>query len=271
MILLSIPSPSTSLFEVGPLKIHLYALCIILGAISAVFLGERRYQARGGAAGLVGDLAIYAIPAGIIGGRLYHVITSPDKYFGSLGEPIKALYIWEGGLGIWGAIALGASAAYLLYRRHPKRGELKFAVLADAVAPGILIAQGIGRFGNWFNKELFGKPLDAPWALEIPAQYRPLGYSQYETFHPTFLYEAIWCFALAIFLMQWRRLSSLAVGTIFACYVAGYSFGRFWIEQLRIDDSALLLGLRLNSWTAVVLFSLATFFAWRLNVRARAR
>lgn len=265
MIGLSIPSPSTSLVEFGPLTIHYYALCIIVGAASAVYLGERRYRSAGGAAGLVGDIAIYAIPAGIIGGRIYHVLTSPSKYFGESGDLVKALYIWEGGLGIWGAISLGAIAAYIAYRKHSRRGDLSFAVLADALAPGILIAQAIGRFGNWFNKELFGRPLDAPWGLEIPRDKRPNGFTEFETFHPTFLYESLWCLALALVIMKWGRLKSLKPGSLFALYVAGYSFGRFWIEQLRIDDSNLIMGLRLNSWTAALLFSISIFYAWQIN------
>lgn len=265
MIRQSIPSPSSSLVELGPLTIHFYALCIIIGALIAVVMTERRYRARGGAAGLVGDIAIFAIPAGIIGGRIYHVITSPDKYFGASGDPIKALYIWEGGLGIWGAIALGAAIAYVAYRRHPKRGELSFAIFADAIAPSLLIAQAIGRFGNWFNKELFGRPLDAPWALEIPVAYRPTGYTQFETFHPTFLYEAIWCSFLALLLIRLRPLQRLAPGSLFALYVAGYSVGRLWIEQIRIDSSNLIWGLRLNTWTALALTLIAVLITLRLN------
>jgi prolipoprotein diacylglyceryl transferase len=241
----------------------------MIGAGIAVLISNRRYQSRGGAPGVVGDIAIYAIPAGIVGGRIYHVATSPEKYFGAGGDPISALYIWQGGLGIWGAIALGYLAAYILYRRDKRAGEIPFAILADALAPAILIAQAIGRFGNWFNKELFGRPLDAPWALEIPLRYRPIGYTNFETFHPVFLYEAIWCLALAAILIWWRRLQSLASGSIFALYVAGYAFGRFWIEQIRIDDSNLILGLRLNSWTAIVLFLIGASIAWRLNRRAR--
>ncbi len=262
---LNIPSPARSLIEIGPLTIHFYALCIILGIVAAVFIGNRRYVAKGGAAGLVGDVAIYAVPSGIIGGRLYHVITSPEKYFGVGGKPIEALYIWQGGLGIWGAISLGALGAFLAYRKHPKRGELPFSTFADAIAPGLLVAQGIGRFGNWFNKELFGRPLDAPWALEIPLRYRPFGYSKFETFHPTFLYEALWCFTVAALLVLIGNSKTLASGSIFALYVATYSLGRGLIETLRIDESNLILGLRLNIWTSLVLFLSASFFALKMN------
>ena len=262
---LNIPSPARSLIEIGPLTIHYYALCIMLGIVAAVIIGNKRYVVKGGAAGLVGDVAIFAVPSGIIGGRLYHVITSPEKYFGANGNPIEALYIWQGGLGIWGAISLGALGAFLAYRKNPKRGELSFASFADAIAPGLLVAQGIGRFGNWFNKELFGRPLDAPWALEIPIRYRPIGYSKFETFHPTFLYEAIWCFAAAALLVLIGKRKALVAGSLFALYVAIYSLGRGVIETLRIDESNLIMGLRLNLWTSLILLVSASFIAFKLN------
>lgn len=272
MIALSIPSPTQSVLEIGPLKLHFYALCIISGVIAAIFIGNRRYLARGGVAGLVGDIAIFAVPAGVIGGRIYHVITSPSQYFGDGGNPIEAFYIWNGGLGIWGAISLGALVAYFAYNRHPKKGDLKFATFADVIAPGLLIAQAIGRFGNWFNKELFGRPLDAPWALEIPLRYRPIGYSKFETFHPTFLYEALWCVLVASVLvyLESRRGESrrLAPGSIFALYVGLYSLGRGFIEQLRIDDANLILGFRLNTWTSVILFVCASAYFLRKNRNA---
>lgn len=268
---LNIPSPARSLIEIGPLTIHFYALCIILGIVAAVIIGNKRYVAKGGAAGLVGDVAIYAVPSGIIGGRLYHVITSPEKYFGENGNPIESLYIWQGGLGIWGAISLGALGAFLAYRKHPKRGDLPFSTFADAIAPGLLVAQGIGRFGNWFNKELFGRPLEAPWALEIPLRYRPFGYSKFETFHPTFLYEALWCFAIAALIVFIGNRKSTADGTIFALYVATYSLGRGVIEMLRIDDSNLILGLRLNIWTSLILTVSASYFLFKLNRKNPSR
>jgi prolipoprotein diacylglyceryl transferase len=177
-----IPSPSQSLIELGPITIHFYALCIITGVAAAVFIGNKRYVNSGGASGVVGDVAIYAVPAGIIGGRLYHVATSPQRYFGEGGKPIEALYIWQGGLGIWGAISLGTLIAFLAYRRINKNQEISFSIFADALAPGLLIAQAIGRIGNWFNIELFGRPLDTFWALQVPLRYRPSGYSQLRLF-----------------------------------------------------------------------------------------
>jgi len=187
----------------GPFTFHLYALCIITGIAIAIWLGDKRFRAQAPEAkSVVSEVAITAVPVGIIGGRIYHVITSPDAYFGAGGNPVDAFKIWEGGLGIWGAISLGAVGAWLRYRQLAKRMQLpNFALFLDALAPGILFAQAIGRFGNWFNIELFGKPLQAPWALEVPAQYRPSGYSTFETFHPTFLYESLWCVLLAFALI----------------------------------------------------------------------
>jgi len=251
VIVATIPSPAQSQFQIGPLTFHYYALCIIAGVIVATIVGNRRYVARGGAPGVVSDIAIYAVPAGVIGGRLYHVITSPKAYFGDGGNPWAALYIWRGGLGIWGAIALGLVAAFFAYSRHSKRNGISFALFADSLAPALLLAQAIGRFGNWFNRELYGRPLSAPWALEIPGQ---------GTFHPVFLYESIWCVSIAIFLMRFRPLARLVPGSIFTLYVALYSIGRGFIETIRIDDASLILGIRLNIWTSVILFTSATLY-----------
>jgi prolipoprotein diacylglyceryl transferase len=266
MIRASIPSPSQSLLEVGPLTIHFYALCIILGVVAAISIGNKRFVACGGAPGVVSDVAIVAVPSGIIGGRIYHVITSPDLYFGIGRDWKEAFYIWQGGLGIWGAISLGFLGAFIAYRRHPKK-SLAFKFFADAIAPGLLVAQAIGRWGNWFNKELFGRPLEAPWALEIPLRYRPMGYTSVETFHPVFLYESLWCIAVAIFLMTQTQRLNLAPGSIFTLYVALYSCGRGIIETIRIDDANLILGLRLNVWTSIVLAISSLIYLRRINSR----
>ena len=254
-MLSSIPTPTNSAIGIGPLTVHYYALCIIVGVAAAIWLGNKRYRAFANnseqSIGVVADVAIYAVPAGIIGGRIYHVITSPAQYFSENGKPLDALKIYEGGLGIWGAISLGALAAWFGYRKRAKGLELpSFHLLLDALAPGILIAQAIGRIGNWFNGELFGRPFSAPWALEIPLAKRPIGYLQYETFHPTFLYEAIWCLLIAELLI-WLT-PKLKAGQSFAIYVALYCVGRFAIESLRIDDANTILGLRVNLWTALV-------------------
>ena len=236
----------------GPFTFDLYALCIIAGIAIAIWLGDKRFRAQApDAKSVVSEVAITAVPVGIIGGRIYHVITSPDAYFGSDGNPVDAFKIWEGGLGIWGAISLGAAGAWLRYRQLAKRMVLpNFALFLDALAPGILFAQAIGRFGNWFNIELFGKPLQAPWALEVPAQYRPSGYSAFETFHPTFLYESLWCVLLAFALIKFGK--NLAPGQVFSLYVMVYSIGRLAIESIRIDSAEIIAGLRLNIWVSLI-------------------
>ena len=218
-------------------------------------------MARGGVRGQVSDIAIWAVPFGLVGGRLYHVITDPRNYFGEGGEPIKALYVWQGGLGIWGAIALGGVGAYIGARRM----GLRFPPLADALAPGIVIAQAIGRWGNWFNQELYGKPTTLPWGLEIDAQHRESlapQYQKYETFHPTFLYEFGWNLGVAALVLWADRRFRLGHGRAFALYVMGYTAGRAWIEYLRIDavEANDVFGLRLNVWTSIVVFLLATAY-----------
>ena len=265
-MLSSIPTPTNSVIGIGPLTVHYYALCIITGVAIAIWLGNRRYRSFANnsetSIGVVADVAIYAVPAGIIGGRIYHVITSPAQYFGENGKPIDALKIYEGGLGIWGAISLGALAAWFGYRKRAKDLDLpSFRLFLDALAPGILIAQAIGRIGNWFNGELFGRPFSGPWALEIPVSKRPIGYLQYESFHPTFLYEAIWCLLVAALLI-WLT-PKLKAGQSFAIYVALYCVGRFAIESLRIDDANEILGLRVNLWTALIVGLIASALALR--------
>jgi len=269
VVALSIPSPDSSILELGSLSIRYYALAIIVGVVVAVSLGSRRAQAMGAAKPLVSDIAVVAVPFGVIGGRIYHVITTPEPYFGSNGDPISALYIWEGGLGIWGAIALGAVGAWIAFRYLERKGDLKitFAQFADAIAPGILFAQAIGRSGNWFNQELFGRPTDLPWGLEIDPRYRPIGYSQFESFHPTFLYEAIWSVVVAIFLIRMTRPWSTHPGRVFLGYVALYSFGRLFIEQLRIDTANEFFGLRLNTFTSFSLIVVATLIFLKLKAR----
>lgn len=274
MIFASIPSPSRSLIEIGPLTFHFYALCIILGVLAAVYIGNKRYVSQGGSSGVVSDIAVIAVPAGIIGGRLYHVATSPQQYFGADGDWVEAFYIWKGGLGIWGAISMGFLGAYVAYKRHPRTNNISFAHFADALAPGLLVAQAIGRWGNWFNKELFGRPLDAPWALEIPFQYRPMGYSSSPTFHPVFLYESIWCLIVALLLVTYFSAKfqgkKLRPGSIFALYVCLYSLGRGVIECIRIDEANLIFGLRLNVWTSVFLFIVSIFYLRNRNLHPRS-
>lgn len=255
-----IPSPPDSSFEVGPLTFHFYALCIIVGIAIAIWLGDKRLRAHDPhLTSVVADVAIFAVPSGIIGGRIYHVISSPSDFFGSSGTFLDIFAIWKGGLGIWGAISLGALGAYVGYRRvGQKRPDITlphFLVFLDALAPGILFAQAIGRFGNWFNVELFGRPLDAWWALEVPAAKRPSALRAFETFHPTFLYEAIWCSLLAFALILLSK--KFLQGQVFAIYIAAYCLGRFFIESIRIDSANLFFGLRQNEWVSITVGVLA--------------
>ena len=264
----SIPTPSVSSFSVGPLTIHFYALCIIAGIAIAIFLGDKRYRRAGGGANIVADVAIAAVPAGIIGGRLYHLITSPDAYFGSQGRPLDAFKIWNGGLGIWGAVALGTLVAWWQHerlRRRGREGVLSFAAFADAMAPGLLFAQAVGRLGNWFNGELFGSPTTLPWALKIPVGSRPLGYESYQTFHPTFLYEALWCLVVAFVLLLLEH--KFKPGQSFLFYIAAYCVGRFFIESLRIDAAHTFAGLRVNVWMSIIVAIVASFLFWRAGRR----
>ena len=261
MTVLSIPSPGEGIWYLGPLPIRAYALCIIAGIIAAIWIGERRWVARGGRAGEVSDLAVWAVPFGLIGGRLYHVVTDWELYFGEGQNPVTALYIWRGGLGVWGAIAMGALGVVIGARL---RG-IRLLPLLDAMAPGVLVAQALGRWGNWFNQELYGRATDVPWALEIDPAYRPADHLAQPTYHPTFLYESLWCLA-AFALVVWldRRLQ-LGHGRVLALYVMAYTAGRGWIETLRIDEVQMsdVLGLRLNVWTSIVLFlAAAAWFVW---------
>ena len=256
-----IPSPSLSSFSVGPLTIHFYALCIITGIAAAIWIGRKRYANLGGNPDDVSEVAIWAVPFGIIGGRIYHVITSPSQYFGTNGNPIDALRIWEGGLGIWGAISLGAIGAYLYFRTH--KTSLNFRQLLDSLAPGVIVAQAIGRIGNYFNQEVFGKPSELPWGLEIDPVNRPNGFESYSTFHPTFLYELLWCLVVAALLIKLpgvlKQITSKQ-GDVFALYIFGYTAGRVWIENLRIDEANLILGLRLNIWVSLVVLITASAY-----------
>lgn len=261
-MLIAFPTPTQSALGIGPLTIHYYALCIITGIAVAIWLGDKRFRAQAiNGRSVVSEVAITAVPVGIVGGRIYHVISSPSAYFGANGNPLDAVKIWEGGLGIWGAISLGILGAYVRYRTLQKRIDLpSFAVFIDALAPGILFAQAIGRFGNWFNGELFGRPLDSWWALEVPTKYRPFGFSEFESFHPTFLYEAIWCTLVATLLIVFGKC--LKAGQVFAAYVFAYCVGRFFIELIRIDSANTIAGLRVNVWVSVIVaISAALIFA----------
>lgn len=261
---MSIPSPSTNIWNIGPIPIRAYALCIIAGIIVALIIATRRWQARGGTADSMELMVVVGVPFGIVGARLYHVITDYQLYFGAGRQPLNALKIWEGGLGVWGAIAFGVLGGYLVARRR----RIAFPAVLDAIAPAILVAQAIGRLGNWFNQELFGRPTTVPWALEIAWQSRPAGYKQYATFHPTFLYEMLWCLAAAILLVWLDRRFRLGHGKVFALYVLLYTGGRFWIEALRIDTVTEIGGFRLNNYTALIVFIVAlVWLIWLIRNR----
>jgi prolipoprotein diacylglyceryl transferase len=253
MELAYIPSPSRGVIHLGPIPLRGYAFCIIIGVFVAVWLGNKRWVARGGKVGTVADIAVWAVPFGLVGGRLYHVITDYELYFSEGRDWVDAFKVWQGGLGIWGAIALGAVGAWIGCRR---RG-IPLPAWADALAPGIAFAQAIGRWGNWFNQELYGRETHRPWALHITSSTdgRVPGY-----YHPTFLYESLWCVGVGFLVIWADRRFKLGHGRAFALYVAGYTVGRAWIENLRIDTADHVLGLRLNVWTSLIVFAAAVVF-----------
>ncbi len=261
----SIPAPPGSVWHLGPFPLRAYALAIVLGIVVAWWTLDRRYRARGGPAEASVDIAVWAVLFGIAGGRLYHVVTDYQLYFAAGRSPLAALEIWNGGLGIWGAVALGAFGAWIGARRQ----GLRLAPVADALVPGLLAAQAIGRWGNWFNQELFGASTDLPWGLEVDAAHMPAGYPEGTLFHPTFLYESLWClFGIAVLLFLERRFD-LRGGQLFAAYVMWYTAGRFWIESLRIDTAHHVLDLRLNMWTSIAVFFLGLVLFLALRARCR--
>jgi len=264
-LIASIPSPQQSVWFIGPFPIRAYAMCILAGIVVAVWITQRRLNPRGGKPGQALDVAVWAVPFGIVGGRIYHVITDPELYFAAGRNPWNAFAIWNGGLGIWGAVALGIVGAWIGCRRH----GVRLLDYADAAAPGIVLAQAIGRWGNYFNQELFGGPTSLPWGLEISPANRPPGYTQYATFQPTFLYESLWCVLVALALVQIDRRFTLARGQIFALYGMLYTIGRGLIELLRTDHANHILGLRLNVWTSVIVFAGSALAFWRFGLRAQ--
>jgi prolipoprotein diacylglyceryl transferase len=252
-----LPSPAVAVWHLGPIPLRAYAFCILVGIAVAVIVGQRRWEARGGDPNVIIDIATWAVPFGVVGGRVYHVITSPEAYFGHDGRPIQALYIWDGGLGIWGAVVLGGVGCYIGCRRH----GIKLPPMADALAPGIVLAQAIGRFGNYFNNELYGRATSLPWGLKIHEWDSSRGRSVTDAaghpvilgiFQPTFLYESIWDVGAFGLLIWADRRWKLGHGRVFALYMVIYAAGRSWVEYLRIDAATHFLGLRLNDWTSLV-------------------
>lgn len=248
-ILTSIPSPDISFIELGPLRIHFYALFILTGIILALLLTEARLRSRGAESGIALDISLWAIPFGILGGRFFHVITHPNDYFFAGADLLAVFRIWEGGLAIYGALIFGSLGAYI----GARQAGIRFVSYLDAVAPGVLLAQAVGRWGNYFNNELFGLPTDLPWGLEISSSNPayPAGLPDGVLFHPTFLYESIWSLAGVALLLAVDKKFNLRWGKMIGLYLVYYSIGRIWVEAIRIDPSEILLGLRINIWSAI--------------------
>ena len=244
-LLASIPSPPGKSIGIGPLQLRAYGLAIAVGVLAAVWIAQRRYARRGGDPEALAAIAMWAVPMGLVGARLYHVVTDYQRFQGRWWSVVE---VWEGGLGIPGGLLAGVITGVVLARR---RG-LDVPTLLDVVAPAIPIAQAIGRLGNWFNQELFGRPSDLPWAVRIDPEHRPNGLEHVATYHPTFLYEALWNIALAAVLVKLDRTGRFRRGQIFTLYVAGYALGRLWVEALRIDPANEILGVRVNIWTSLV-------------------
>jgi prolipoprotein diacylglyceryl transferase len=253
----SIPSPTISFFEIGPLRIHFYALCILTGIILAIWLSDYRLKQRGAKGGVALDIALWTVPIAIVGARIFHVLTHSADYFYPGADLTAVFRIWEGGIAIYGGILGGALGAWIA----TKQAGIKFWSYADAVAPGILLAQAIGRWGNYFNQELFGLPTTLPWGLEIDSSNLayPDGLPAGTLFHPTFLYESLWSLIGVVVLLLLDRKHSLRWGKMFGAYLIYYSLGRIWTENLRIDPSDIVLGLRTNVWSA--LFGIAVGIA----------
>lgn len=265
-LLAFLPSPPQGVWEIGPFPLRAYAVCIILGIIVAIWWGEKRWRARGGEAGAVLDVAVFAVPFGLIGGRLYHVATDWQKYFGADGDPMDALKIYQGGLGIWGAVFFGAVGAWVACRIY----KIPLPALGDAVAPPILLAQAIGRLGNYFNQELYGRETDLPWGLEIYLRFDDAGRLDmmngvssgevHSIVHPTFLYELLWNLLVVVALVLVDRRFRIGHGRLFALYVAGYCFGRFFVELMRDDEATQIAGIRINSFTSALVFLAAVAY-----------
>jgi phosphatidylglycerol---prolipoprotein diacylglyceryl transferase len=256
-LIASIPSPSSGAFELGPFTIHVYGLTLLVGILLATWLTARRWKAVGGDPDLVLRVAVWGVAAGVVGARAYHVLTSWDQVPSPKWR--GALEIWEGGLGVWGGILLGTLVGVWIVRRSGASGRL----MMDAAAPGLLLAQAVGRIGNYFNQELYGKPTDLPWGLEIDSSHRTAGYLDSTTFHPTFLYEFTWDMIGVVLLIWVGRRFKIWPPALFALYVSYYCFGRFFEELLRIDAAHEFGPLRLNAWLSIVLFVGSTaFFIW---------
>ena len=263
-LLAVIPSPSSGSIHLGPLRLNAYGLMIALGVIVAVRIAGRRAENKGvGTTEDISSIAMWAVPAGVIGGRAYHVLTDYERFQGDWFDAVK---IWQGGLGIWGGVAAGVAVGWWCARR---RGLDAWWIISCA-APAIAIAQALGRWGNWFNQELFGQPTTLPWALKVSGNIaEKAGYTAGTTFHPTFLYESVGCVVLAWLLIRLEGRIAPARGRLFAWYVAGYTVLRFGTESLRIDASHNVGGMRLNQWVAIAVFAVAVLFLVADRLRSR--
>jgi prolipoprotein diacylglyceryl transferase len=241
-----IPSPSKGILHLGPIPLHAYGLCLAVGVLAAAYVAERRWEARGGKPGTIGEIGLVVVVSGVVGARVYHLFTGYDWHTGGIAGTVK---IWQGGLSIWGAVGGGAIAVVVMARRK----HLPTLKLMDAIAPGVVLAQAIGRWGNYFNQELFGRPTRWPWGLEIDVAHRPAQYIAFRTFQPTFLYESLWCLAVFGLLLWAERRFRFRPGQTFALYVALYTFGRFFFELMRSDPASQVFGVRFNALLSAVL------------------
>jgi prolipoprotein diacylglyceryl transferase len=265
-LLASIPSPSSGTIDLGPVVIHMYGLMLLAGILACIGLTGRRWVAEGGDWDLIFRVAVWGVGFGVVGARLYHDLTSWSEVPDPKWRGIFA--VWEGGLGVWGGILFGTIAGAVIARR----AGVSVVRLMDAAAPGLLLAQGIGRIGNWWNQELYGKPTDLPWGLEIDPEHRPFDEAGFDTFHPTFLYELTWDVVGVVVLIWIGRRFAIRPPGLFALYVSWYTFGRFFEELLRIDPAHHIAGLRLNAWVSILCFVGSTaFFVWWQFLRGRRR
>ena len=254
-LLSAIPSPSSGTLEIGPVNLNAYGLMIALGVVAAVRIaGKRAERINAASMNAMSSIALWAVPAGVLGGRAYHVLTDYEKFQGNWGDVIK---VWQGGLGIWGGITVGVLVGFW----RAKKMNLDAWVLVSCSVPGIAVAQAIGRWGNWWNQELFGRPTDLPWALEVSdTTALKAGFAEGTTFHPTFLYESLGCLVLAVALIVVEKKLKPGRGRLLAWYVAGYTALRFFIEGLRIDEAKELAGFRFNQWVSIIAFAIAVAF-----------
>ncbi len=263
-MLMSIPSPSSGSLDLGPITLRMYGFMIALGVIAAVWLMGKRFMSKGINPDHASGLAMWVVPAGIIGARAYHVITDWRRFEGNWGEAVQ---IWRGGLGILGGVIFGLVAAFFYCRKH----DLDLKEVIDVVAPALALAQCIGRWGNYFNQELFGRPTNLPWGLQIDQRKRPIEYVAEDTFHPAFLYESLWNALVVLTLIKLGKSGKLPSGLLMAAYFAFYSIGRLWIEALRIDEATNIAGLRVNIWVfTAVLISSISFVVLKTKQHAEA-